>query len=276
MIVTPAGLPASALVEAGNYLNARIRGRTLTEVTAEIESERGRARGELDAIAARLVDAGLASWAGASGARDQLIVRGQANLLGDVRAAEDIERIRTLFADLETKTDVIELLHRAETGDGVKIFIGSESKLFSLVRVLDDRRALARRRPSNRRRPRRHRPDATELWPHRADGGIRRAGAGRPEAIAVTSRRRGTRAMSNAGTSTHSLGQAIERLEAKWAAITAFGVLLVVLGFAALAFSLAPRIATVTLNGVSVPDRRRGRDRHRHAFPNLGPRFSSG
>jgi heat-inducible transcriptional repressor len=132
VIVTPAGLPPSALTEASNYLNARIRGRTLSEVTAEIESERRRARGELDTIAARLVEAGLASWAGAAEARDQLIVRGQANLLGDVRAAEDIERIRTLFADLETKTDVIELLHRAETGDGVKIFIGSENKLFSL------------------------------------------------------------------------------------------------------------------------------------------------
>jgi len=130
VIVTPQGLPASALVEAGNYLNARIRGRTLSEVTGEIETERRQARGELDAIAARLVEAGLASWA--SGARDHLIVRGQANLLGDVRAAEDLERIRTLFADLETETDVIELLHRAETGDGVKIFIGSENKLFSL------------------------------------------------------------------------------------------------------------------------------------------------
>ncbi|HXZ15536.1 MAG TPA: heat-inducible transcriptional repressor HrcA, partial [Roseiarcus sp.] len=130
VIVTPQGLPASALVEAGNYLNARILGRTLSEVTADIETERRQARGELDAIAARLVEAGLASWA--AGARDHLIVRGQANLLGDVRATEDLERIRTLFADLETETDVIELLHRAETGDGVKIFIGSENKLFSL------------------------------------------------------------------------------------------------------------------------------------------------
>ena len=68
----------------------------------------------------------------AGGSRDQLIVRGQANLLGDVHASEDLERIRTLFADLETKTDVIELLHRAETGEGVKIFIGSENKMFSL------------------------------------------------------------------------------------------------------------------------------------------------
>ena len=59
--------------------------------------------------------------------------------------------------------------------------------------------------------------------------------------------------MSNAskvGASAHSLGEAIECLRVKWAAITAFGVLLVVLGFAALFFSLIATIATVTLNGV--------------------------
>ena len=132
VVATPPGMPASALVEASNFLNARVRGRTLAEVTAEIEAARREARQELDDIAARLVEAGLVSWSGAGGSGDQLIVRGQANLLGDVRASEDLERIRTLFADLETKTDVIELLHRAETGEGVKIFIGSENKLFSL------------------------------------------------------------------------------------------------------------------------------------------------
>ena len=131
VVATPAGMPASAFVEASNFLSARIRGRTLAEVTAEIEAARRDARKELDDIAARLVEAGLVSWSGA-GSGDQLIIRGQANLLGDVHASEDLERIRTLFADLETKTDVIELLHRAEAGDGVKIFIGSENKLFSL------------------------------------------------------------------------------------------------------------------------------------------------
>ncbi len=115
-----------------NSCNTRVQPR-LAEVAAEIEAARREARQELDDIAARLVEAGLVSWSGAGGSRDQLIVRGQANLLGDVHASsEDLERIRTLFADLETKTDVIELLHRAETGEGVKIFIGSENKLFSL------------------------------------------------------------------------------------------------------------------------------------------------
>jgi heat-inducible transcriptional repressor len=132
VIATPAGMPASTLVEVGNYLNAHVRGRTLTEAREEIELAREVARGELDARAARLVDAGLASWAGFEETSRQLIVRGQANLIGDLRAEEDLERIRLLFADLETKTDMIDLLHRAENGEGVKIFIGSENKLFSL------------------------------------------------------------------------------------------------------------------------------------------------
>ena len=128
----PVGLPPSALCEASNYLNARIRGRTLQEVKSEIEVSRKLAEAELGDLTARLIDAGLASWAETAGHGSQLIVRGQANLLQDLTAIEDLERIRLLFADLETKKDVIDLLNRAEGGDGVRIFIGSENKLFSL------------------------------------------------------------------------------------------------------------------------------------------------
>ncbi|HKH33655.1 MAG TPA: heat-inducible transcriptional repressor HrcA [Beijerinckiaceae bacterium] len=127
----PAGLPPSALTEAANFLNARIRGRTLAEIKADIEARRAEMERELDAITARLVEAGIATPSGSADAR-HLIVRGQANLLEDLRAVEDLERIRLLFADLETQTDVIELLTRAEGAEGVRIFIGSENKLFSL------------------------------------------------------------------------------------------------------------------------------------------------
>ena len=127
----PAGLPAGALVEAGNFLNARIRGKTLADLKREVEARRSDMERELDALTARLVEAGLATPVGSAEAR-QLIVRGQANLLEDLKAAEDLERIRLLFSDLETQTDVIELLTRAEGGEGVRIFIGSENKLFSL------------------------------------------------------------------------------------------------------------------------------------------------
>jgi len=132
ILPVPADLPPSVLVEAGNYLNTRVRGRTLSQVRDEIEISRNAAQAELDALTARLVDAGLAIWAGPMGAAQNLIVRGQANLLEDLTAAADLERIRLLFDDLETKKDVIDLLARAEEGEGVRIFIGSENKLFSL------------------------------------------------------------------------------------------------------------------------------------------------
>ena len=128
----PRDLPASAMVEAANYLNARLRGRTLAELRADIEASRKAAEAELDQLTARLVEAGLASWTGPAGTNQQLIVRGQANLLEDLKAVEDLERIRLLFSDLETKKDVMDILARAETGEGVRIFIGSENKLFSL------------------------------------------------------------------------------------------------------------------------------------------------
>lgn len=132
VVTMPTGLPHSALVEAANYLNARLRGRTLAETRSEIETERRAAQGELDELTSKVVEAGLASWAGLQGSERRLIVRGQRNLLEDLKAIEDLERIRLLFEDLEAKTEVVELLHRAETGEGVRIFIGAENQLFSL------------------------------------------------------------------------------------------------------------------------------------------------
>jgi heat-inducible transcriptional repressor len=132
VVPVPRDLPASALVEAGNYLNARLRGRTLAQVRDEVETSLNAAQAELDQLTARLVSVGLASWVGPAGGAQNLIVRGQANLLEDVSALADVERIRLLFGDLETKRDVIDLLARAESGEGVRIFIGSENKLFSL------------------------------------------------------------------------------------------------------------------------------------------------
>ncbi len=133
VVELPLGLPPSALVEATNYLNRTIRGRTLTEARAELERLQGERQAELDDLTARVVEDGLATWGeAAEGRPQQLIVRGRANLLDDLRAAEDLERIRSLFDDLERNRDLIELLGDAERGEGVRIFIGSEAKLHSL------------------------------------------------------------------------------------------------------------------------------------------------
>ena len=132
VIAVPAGLPPSSLTEASNFLNAQIRGMTIVEARGRIEQQLASARAELDTLTKKVVQAGLAEWSGALGDRKSLIVRGQSNLLKDVSATDDLERIRQLFDDLETKRDIIQLLGLSERGDGVRIFIGAENKLFSM------------------------------------------------------------------------------------------------------------------------------------------------
>jgi heat-inducible transcriptional repressor len=127
------GITGSQLIEASNFLNAHIAGRTLGEARGEIARLLRETRQALDAISTGLVERGLAVWGGgAAGDPAHLIVRGRSNLLDGVSQAEDLERLKLLFDDLETKQGLLQLLDMTETGAGVRIFIGSENRLFSL------------------------------------------------------------------------------------------------------------------------------------------------
>ena len=132
VINVPAGLPVSSLTEASNFLNAHVRGLTLAEAKAELENALAAGKAELDELTQKIVSAGFASWSGGETEERKLIVRGAAHLLDDLKAVEDLERVRLLFDDLETKRGVVDLLERVEFADGARIFIGSENKLFSL------------------------------------------------------------------------------------------------------------------------------------------------
>jgi heat-inducible transcriptional repressor len=132
IVDVPIGLPLSSLIEASNYLTARLVGRTLDEARADILKELDDHRAELDTLTGRLVQAGLASRAG-DGHPGSLIVRGQARLLEDVTALADLERVRALFAALETKESLVRLLETTQGAEGVQIFIGAENELFSLT-----------------------------------------------------------------------------------------------------------------------------------------------
>src|SRR5262250_2150136 len=132
VLTLPLGVPSSALMEASNFLNARIRGRTLAEARLELETALALDRAKIDALTQRIIAAGIASWSGGENEDRQLIVRGHANLLEDLHALEDLERVKSLFDDLETKRGLVDLLGRAELAEGVRLFIGSENKLFSL------------------------------------------------------------------------------------------------------------------------------------------------
>ena len=133
VIDVPPGLPGSAFIRATNYLSAAAQGRSLLEVQGHIQLEMQKLRGELDSVSARLVQDGLAVWAGdAGGDQRSLIVKGQANLLENPAAIADLDRMRRLFEDIENKRDLADLLGLAENAEGVRIFIGSENRLFSL------------------------------------------------------------------------------------------------------------------------------------------------
>ena len=127
----PPGQTPSSLREAANFVNAVAEGRTLSDLRAHMSAEIARRRQELDVAARTLVESGLALWENQGETSERLIVRGTANLI-DQAEDSNLERIRTLFDDLERKRDIAEFLELAEQGQGVRIFIGSENKLFSL------------------------------------------------------------------------------------------------------------------------------------------------
>jgi len=131
VIDIPLGLPPAALVQAGNYLSARLLGHSLEDMKGAIQQELANKQAELDTLSTRVVESGLAVWAG-GGESASLLVSGQSNLLENVEAAGDLERIRQLFEELERKKDLIKLMELAKDGRGVRLFIGAENNLFSL------------------------------------------------------------------------------------------------------------------------------------------------
>jgi len=129
LIETPIGMPASALVEATNYLNARLTGRTFEDARRLILEDLKLKRAELNDLTARVIESGLATWAGEPGGN--LIVRGQARLLEDITAIADLDRVRTLFDALERGESFARLLELANAGTGVQIFIGADNPMFA-------------------------------------------------------------------------------------------------------------------------------------------------
>ncbi len=131
VFVPPPGQTPSSMREAANFLNALAEGKTLSELRATIGREIAQRRQQIDSLAKALVESGLALWEPGD-EPERLIVRGRANLIESSTESIDLERLRSLFDDLERKRDIAEFLALAETGEGVRIFIGSENKLFSL------------------------------------------------------------------------------------------------------------------------------------------------
>ncbi|MBL6427967.1 MAG: heat-inducible transcriptional repressor HrcA [Maritimibacter sp.] len=132
LFTPPKGHTPSSMREAANFLNSLAEGRTLSELREVILREVEKRRREVDEVARAMVESGLAVWNKDGAGTDRLIVQGRANLITDPADEAELHRIKSLFDDLERKQDIAEFLELAEDGEGVRIFIGSENKLFSL------------------------------------------------------------------------------------------------------------------------------------------------
>ena len=132
IIKTPKGLPNSVLIEITNYLNSKLKGRTLLESQSIIEDEIKNDRRDLDKVSKRLIDQGIACWADVN-QKNKLIVTGTSKLLEDVTALEQLENIRTLIERLENKENLMGIIEETQEAEGLQIFIGAENNLFGMT-----------------------------------------------------------------------------------------------------------------------------------------------
>lgn len=132
LIPLPAGTPVTSLIQAGNYLSSRLAGKTLMEASAIIRGELADQQKAIDTLTARVVEQGVAVLSENAGGQPTFIVSGTSHLLENAHALEDMDRLKTLLDDLENKKELVHLLSAAQEGAGTRIFIGSESNLFSL------------------------------------------------------------------------------------------------------------------------------------------------
>ena len=132
LIEMPAGLPTHCLVEASNYMNGHYKGKPLSSIVQMADQDRLQHKAELDLLTSDLIARGLASWSNEDEHDEaSLILNGQANLFEDVKAVDDLARVRMLFDKLEMRSHATQLMQSVISADGLQIFIGSEHDLFS-------------------------------------------------------------------------------------------------------------------------------------------------
>jgi len=116
----------SELVEASNYLNAHYAGLTIEEVRERLKGEIDALRGEIAGLMQAAVQLGTDAM---EENQDQVIVSGERNLLGVQDFGHDMGSLRKLFDLFEQKTQLMRLLDTSSRAEGVRIFIGGESRV---------------------------------------------------------------------------------------------------------------------------------------------------
>ena len=125
VIFTARDFAQGELVEATNYLNAHYAGLALEEVRERLKHEVEALRGEIAALMQAAVKAGEAM----ADSAETVVVSGERNLLGMQDFGNDMGSLRRLFDVFEQKTELMRLLDVSSRAEGVRIYIGGESKV---------------------------------------------------------------------------------------------------------------------------------------------------
>jgi heat-inducible transcriptional repressor len=126
VIMTARDYTQGELVEATNYLNAHYAGLTIEAVRERLRTEIEELRGEIAALMQAAVDASSEAMAESN---DQVVVSGERNLLGMRDLGNDMGSLRKLFDVFEQKTQLMRLLEVSSRAEGVRIYIGGESRV---------------------------------------------------------------------------------------------------------------------------------------------------
>ena len=126
LIFTARDYTQNELVEATNYLNTHYAGLTIEEVRERLKSEIEALRGEIASLMEAAVQAGTQALEESS---DQVVVAGEHHLLGVQDLGHDMGSLRKLFDVFEQKTELMRLLEVSSRADGVRIYIGGESRV---------------------------------------------------------------------------------------------------------------------------------------------------
>ena len=125
VIFTARDLSQSELVEATNYLNAHYAGLAIEEVRERLKHEIEALRGEI----AALMQAAVQASEQLADSSESVVVSGERNLLGMQDVSTDMGSLRRLFDVFEQKTELMRLLDISSRAEGVRIYIGGESKV---------------------------------------------------------------------------------------------------------------------------------------------------
>lgn len=126
VITTDKTYSAAELVQAGNYFNETHAGKPLASVKQALLNELRRDSENMQAMVRAAVEMAQQVFNDGKGETEELVVRGESNLLG-VPELNEVGKLRKLFEAFNTKRDLLHLLDQSVRANGVQIFIGSES-----------------------------------------------------------------------------------------------------------------------------------------------------